>query len=545
MKKKFINVDINFSVDKIYQIISYNKKLNSKRIFFMFFLLIFTILILNVFIFFLFGFVRPSLKTNKFLCFNLMMKKYSKCEIKNFCFSNEKNVFFCYENDYLICNKKFEKENEKFLFFSTKFKFFIKYEIKKNEKISIFQKIGKNYCKIDLILFLFLMFFSIGNFFGFYLFGILCDLYGKKINIIILLLGTILMNLIIIIINFFDFNEKIILFTIFYCLIYFFFGFFCFPLENLIYLYFLEINPIKKFFKLINGFLYEKYFISLFIFYIFNDYVKNFQYMFFFIEGYLIFFLIIFMFFFVESPRFFSERNDFENKKKSIKKFIKNEIIFINNENLIKKNINLNYLKNKLNKNYINKKLFLINLFFFSLNFCFYLIFFTFIFNFFDPNFLITNSTKNKIILLILFLFPLLQIPSYFLFKLNLDKFLIFFVLLLLTLTINYDFNEIYLNSNLKSKKNFFLGFGFFFVVFVISIFEILILLQTNSLFRTYFYFNIKKYSNLSIFFSFFFVYFFDSKMIIFSILCFLLSLLLLIMRITFKFDLFKEEINN
>ncbi len=79
----------------------------------------------------------------------------------------------------------------------------------------------------------------------------------------------------------------------------------------------------------------------------------------------------------------------------------------------------------------------------------------------------------------------------------------------------------------------------------MISIFEILILLQTNSLFRTYFYFNIKKYSNLSIFFSFFFVYFFESKMIIFSILCFLLSLLLLIMRITFKFDLFKEEINN
>ena len=291
MKKNFINVDINFSVDKIYQIISYNKKLNFKRIFFCLFLLFFTMLILNVLIVFLFGFVRPSLKTNEFFCFNLMMKKYSKCEI-NFC--NEKEVFFCYENDYLICNEFFEKKNN----FYSKFKFFIKYEIKKNEKISIFQKIGKNYCKIDFFLLLFLMFFSIGNFFGYFLFGILCDLYGKKIIIIILLLGTILMNLIIIIINFFEFNEKIILFTFFYCLIFLFFGFFCFPLENLIYLYFLEINPIKKFFKLINGILYEKYFFSIFIFYIFNDYVKNFQYVFFFIEIYLIFFFFIFFFFF-------------------------------------------------------------------------------------------------------------------------------------------------------------------------------------------------------------------------------------------------------
>ena len=577
-----INIDITFSVDKIYQIISFHKKLNSKIIFLTLILLFLTLLILNFLIIFLFAFIRPTLLTNKFSCFNLITKKYSKCLLKNKCFCPEKNcVYFCYENDYLICNDYFESENLKesqknIQIYSTKFKSFIKYEIKKNEKISLFQKIGKNYCKIDFYLFLFLIHFSIGIFFGFYFFGILCDLYGKKINIIIMLIGTILMNLILIICNFFEFNKNLISFTIIYCFIFLFFGMFCFPLESLIYLYFLEINPIKKFFKSINGLLYEKYFISLLFFYIFNDYVKNFQYMFFIIEGYLIFFLIIFIFFFVECPRFFSERNDFKNKKKCIKKFVKNEneINFILNEEnknirknsekifqeknknlFIKKNINLNYLKNIINKNYINKKLYLINLFFFSLNFCFYSIFFTFIFKFFDPNnFLITKSTKNEIILIMLFLFPLLQIPSYFLFKLNLDKYLIFFVLLLSIITINYDIDEINFDSDriflyekylIKPlKKNFYLGFGFFFIIFIISIFEILILLQANTLFRTYFYFNIKKYSNLSIILSFFFVNFVELTMIVFAIVCFVLSLLLLVMRITWKFDLFKEEIN-
>ena len=186
-KEKETKVNINLSVEDIYKIISRGGKLNSYKITCTIIYSTFTIVFLNTFFIMIIAFLRPTLKTNKFLCYDAVTNSYSKCFILNKCkCSDNFCVQFCYENEFKKCNEYFtsiiEEIEEKKSFFDYTIidRSFIKYEINKKERKSLFQKIGKYYCFSLYIELLFIFLFVIGSYIGFLISGILCDILGKK-----------------------------------------------------------------------------------------------------------------------------------------------------------------------------------------------------------------------------------------------------------------------------------------------------------------------------------------------------------------------------
>ena len=590
-KEKETKVNINLSVEDIYKIISRGGKLNSYKITCTIIYSTFTIVFLNTFFIMIIAFLRPTLKTNKFLCYDAVTNSYSKCFILNKCkCSDNFCVQFCYENEFKKCNEYFtsiiEEIEEKKSFFDYTIidRSFIKYEINKKERKSLFQKIGKYYCFSLYIELLFILLFVIGSYIGFLISGILCDILGKKKVISILGIGLSIINGFITILSIkWNLKDHIKLLISLWSINFFFLGIFLLPFDSAIYIYTLELIPKTDFLKSINGLFYEKYFISLFIFYIFERFFKYYFYFFIFFEVYLIIFILSFIFSYIETPRFFSERNDLMNKKLSIehfsngfvtfdldlnenpKQFIKSLNILENNknndnriENQPKKIINMKTIINTYNKNMrIIKKNYMIHVSFFSLSFSLYTILFTTIFDFMDPNLNLSSTKKIGFLSYLLILFPLLQFPSYFCYELiDLDKFIMFFLFILSFIPFNYDLDKLKLEYDrmqifygkavqyMFDSNPYILASSFLIITFVISIFNIMILLQASTLYRTYFYFKLQRINSFTIFLAFFSVYLTKSPLILISILSFITALSFAIMRIKWKFDPFEEEID-
>ncbi len=590
-KEKETKVNINLSVEDIYKIISRGGKLNSHKITFSMIYTSFTILFLNTFFIMIFAFLRPTLKTNKFLCYDIVTKTYSKCFINNKCkCSDNYCVQFCYENEFKKCNEHFSsiireiEEKKSVLEYTIIDRSFIKYEIDKNERRTLFQKIGKYYCLSLYIELLFIFLFVIGSYIGFLISGILCDILGKKKVISILGIGLSIINLFITILSItWELKDYIKLLISLWSITFFFLGIFLLPFDSAIYIYTLELIPKTDFLQSINGLFYEKYFISLFIFYIFEKFFKYYLYFFIFFEVYLIIFVIFFIFSYIETPRFFSERNDLINKKISIehfsngfvtfdldlnenpKQFIKNMNLLENNqlkdnsiENQPKKIINMKTIINTYKNNIrIFKKMYMIQVSFFSLSFTLYIILFTTIFDFMDPNININSKKKIGFLIYLIILFPLFQLLSYFCYKLiDLDKFIMFFLIILSFIPFNYDLDKLKLEydrmqtfygkevQQMINSNPYILASSFWIITLVISIFNIMILLQASTLYRTYFYFKLQRINSFTIFLAFFSVYLTKSPLILISILSFLTALTFAIMRIKWKFDPFEEEID-
>ena len=585
-KEKETKVNINLSVEDIYKIISRNGKLNNKKITLKILYLSFTILFLNTFFIMIIAFLRPSTKTNKFECYDIITKTYSKCLIKNKCkCKGYYCVEFCYEKDYMECNKIFNSivnsENNSYSFINYNIIdiSFIKYDIKENERKSLFQKIGKYYCYSLYFELSFIGLFILGSFIGYFVSAIFTEILGKKKIISFLGIGLCISNAGISILSYkWYLKDYFLIITILWSINFFFLGFFLFPFDSAIYIYTLELIPKTDFLKSINGLIYEKYFISLLIFYLFENFFKHYWYFFLLFEIYLIVFIICFILFYIETPRFFSERNDLFNKKLSIeqflnglvtfdldsnenpKKFIKkiNKIETNSIENQPKKLINMKIITHTYQRNIrIYKKIFMIQINFFSLNYCLYTILFSSIFDLMDPNSKIKEKTKLGYLFYLIVLFPLLQFPSYFCYELiDLDKFIMFFLFLLSFLPFNYDINKLKFDND---RNNLFYGIGveemeenssyihatsLWIITFIISIFNIMILLQASTLYRTYFYFKLQTINSFTVFFSFFSIYLTETPLILVSILSFFTFLIFTIMRIKWKFDPFEEEID-
>ena len=200
-KEKETKVNINLSVEDIYKIISRNGKLNNKKITLKILYLSFTILFLNTFFIMIIAFLRPSTKTNKFECYDIITKTYSKCLIKNKCkCKGYYCVEFCYEKDYMECNKIFNSivnsENNSYSFINYNIIdiSFIKYDIKENERKSLFQKIGKYYCYSLYFELSFIGLFILGSFIGYFVSAIFTEILGKKKIISFLGIGLCISN---------------------------------------------------------------------------------------------------------------------------------------------------------------------------------------------------------------------------------------------------------------------------------------------------------------------------------------------------------------
>ena len=146
--------------------------------------------------------------------------------------------------------------------------------------------------------------------------------------------------------NFTFHDHKTILLVLWFIFI-FFLGICLEPLESAIYVYFLEMYPSSDFIKPINCLLFVRYLVSLAILVIFNRSLRNLIYFMYGYEGYILIFIFVFGFIFTETPRFYSERQDNENKAKALCFFTINDVNFSFKENEDDTNEYMKLIKNQ------------------------------------------------------------------------------------------------------------------------------------------------------------------------------------------------------
>ena len=582
-KKNKIN--INLPVSDINNMILMQKEQNNLKFYFFCVIILLTLQFTNMNFLFFLGYLRPTLIVNKYYCYNSVTKHYQSCLTDNFCScKHDYCVTFCYEEDFSKCPDVFNSQNEELI----KNKLItilnylrnlnsepkIIYPMKKNENVSVFQKIGYYYCFIDRYSIGFISIFALGCCIGYYIFGLVSDLYGRKKSIIILCIITLISNGGLLVISNFAINESINLLMILWFIIILVLGISLEPLESAIYIYFMEMFPSKVFIKPINSLLFWRYFFSLGVLCIFNYIVKNLLYIFYVYEGYLFVFIFIMVFIFSDTPRYFSERQDIYNKSLSF--FIKDYSVFSFKENIGDsiimndkdqkfksddnprnskiKIINYSYLYGKFRANSNISQFYYIILFCsFVFNFCFYTVLLKFIYFFLDPHNEFSLSEFLSVFIPMILFFGILQMLLYFLleiFSLN----IIISVLLFLSFICGlfFDLNELYLDSyrnkvflpEFAKKNKHFLSSSFFFIVYVISIYEMMLIFLSPSLYRTYFFFCQKGISFFSLILAFLCVYAFDCPIFFISIISFFSSLLFLTIRVKWEKISMKEEIN-
>ena len=579
-------ININLSVNDIYNMISMQDEQNKFKLFFFFVIIIFTLQMINLdFIFFL-GYLRPTLLTNKYYCYNSITKHYKKCETNSFCYCNHDYcATFCYKNNISECPDVFESQNNDLIKYklitlpdymrSLKHETKIIYPLEEKENVSIFQRIGYYFCFLDRYSISFISDFTLGCILGYYIFGLISDLYGRKNSIIILSILALIANGGIMIIANYPLNENknllISLWFVFILLL----GISLEPLESAVYIYFMEMYPYKVTIKPINCLLFLRYIISLIFLCFFNKYLKNLVYIFYAFEAYLVPFLIILIFVFRDTPRFYSERQDINNKVLSF--FIRDKNIISykdfdiddvddknflgqrnkNQENQRKfkiKNINYSYLYNKFKaNNTINKHYYIILFANIVLNFCFYTILLKFIFFFFDPNNEFTLSLFLTVFILMFIFYVLLQIIFYIIFELFSLSIIISTLLMILFITaVIFDHSDFKLFSyrkklyypEMSKKVPHSLSASLFFILYVISIYEMMLVFLSPTLYRCYFFFCQKGISFISLIFSFIAVFSLDLSIFFIGIISFFAGMLFLTLRVKWEKISLKEEIN-
>ena len=588
-KKKEVEkhkINIYLEVNDINNMILMQNEQNKPKFHFFCVIILLSLQFTNINYIFFLGYLRPTFITNKYYCYNSLTKHYKKCLTDSFCYCNHDYcTTFCYEQDFSKCPDVFESQKEelyrnKLISFpgymkSIKFESEIIYPLEENENVSVFQRIGYYYCFIDRYSIGFIADFALGCCLGYYIFGLISDLFGRKKCIIALSILTLISNGGIMVIANYSLYKRINLLIILWFIFILLLGMSLEPLESAIYIYFLEMFPSKVMIKPINSLLFMRYFISLALICFFNVYMKNLIYIFYAYEAYLVVFNLILIFMFRDTPRFYSERQDINNKLLSF--FIKdlNSFSFKENENdgnyvknLQKQNdkfeenqrnlkikiINYSYLygKFKANKN-INKSYYIILFANIILNFLFYTILLEFICFFLNPFNEFSLSTYLTVFILLIIFYAILLIVFYILFEIFSLSIIISVLLFFLFLFgIFFDTKELNLGSyrkkifypNLSRRNEHLISASLFFIVYVISIYEMMLIFLSPTLYRSYFFFCQKGISSFSLIFAFISVFVLDCPILFISIISFFSALLFLTLRVKWEKISLKEEIN-
>ena len=593
-KNKASNVDINInlSVSDINKMLLRHQKLDKVKFNIFRFYISITLLLTNTtFIFFL-AYLRPIFLVNKYYCYDLQSKNYFECLTDTFCNCNHDYcVTFCYEEDFSKCYDVFKSQNDELKSnglikkYPTQRRGILEskiiYPLKKNENLSLFQKIGIYYCLMAYYNTYFMFVFGFGCFLGYFIFGIFSDLYGKKKVIIILSILVFISNGGIAIISNFTFHDHKTILLVLWFIFIFFLGICLEPLESAIYVYFLEMYPSSDFIKPINCLLFVRYLVSLAILVIFNRSLRNLIYFMYGYEGYILIFIFVFGFIFTETPRFYSERQDNENKAKALCFFTINDVNFSfkeneddtneymklikNQQNKLKLNntfqrnseikvINYSYIRYKLSTdNRINKRYYVILFSYFIVAYCFNTILLKFIYFFCDPHNDISVGTLIRIFILMIVFFILMQLVSYFIFEilaLNICISILLFTLFICCIIFDVkalsleSYRKKFFEAELIKSNETTLSACLWFITYIVAIYEMMLLLLSPTLYRSYFFFCQKGFSYFSFGCAFFLVYITEYPIFIISILVFFMIFLFLIMRVKWKYDSFEEEIN-
>ena len=589
-KLKF-EININLSVGDINKLLLRHQKINNSKLNFFRVYLFLTLLFTNTTFIFFIAYFRPLFNVSKFYCYDYQSRNYYNCLTDTFCNCNHDYcVTFCYEEDISKCHEEFTKQNlelktqglikqlptQRRGILETK----IIYPVKSYENVSVFQKIGIYYCFMAYYATYFMFVYGFACLVGFFSFGIICDLYGKKKTIMILSILVFVSNGGVSVIANFRFQDYPILLLILWFIFIFFIGICLQPLDSAIYVYFLEMYPSSDFLKPINCLLSIRYLISLGILCLFDRYIRNLVYFLYGYEVYILIFIFVFGFVFTETPRFYSERQDNENKAKALGFFTEGDINFSFKDNeddsneymkLIKtqqskykfnytqnnsiiKNINFAYIRSKLNSNYrISKNYFSILFSYFIISYCFFTILLKFIYYYSDPRNEISLSSLLITFGLMIGFFMAIQLVAYFFFEIvPLNIIISVLLVILFFCAIFFDSKELFLDSykeklispELYQKHESILSACLWFITYIMAIYEMMLILLSPTLYRTYFFFCQKGFTFISLGFAFFLVYLCTCPIFIIGILTFFTIFLFLIMRVKWKYDSFEEEIN-
>ena len=583
-ENKKIKININMTVNDINNMILMQTEQNNFKFYFFCVIIYLTLQFTNANFLFFLGYLRPTLIVNKYHCYNSVTRHYQRCLTDNFCSCNHDYcVTFCYEEDYSKCPDIFNSQNEELIknklinipryLRSLDSEYKIIYPMEKNENVSIFQKIGYYYCYLDLYSLIFISIFVLGCCLGYYIFGLISDLYGRKKSIIILCISTLISNGGIMIISNFALYESIDLLSVLWIIFILLLGATLEPLESALYVYFMEMFRSKVLIKPVSSLLFLRYFVSLAFLCFFNYYLKNLTYIFYFFEAYIFIFIFIMAFIFQETPRFFSERQD--NINKSMSFFLKDYSVFIfkenendsiimdekqqnqlddNQRNSKSKIINYSYLYSKFKANQNISKFYYIILFCsFILNFFFYTILLKFIYFFLDPHNEFSLSTFLGVFIPMILFYAIMQIALYFLLEIfSLNIIISALLLILFFCGLFFDIGELKPDSyrkklffpELAKKNKHLLSSSLFFIVYIISIYEMMLIFLSPTLYRTYFFFCQKGISFFSLILAFLSVYAFNCPIFFISIISFFFAILFLTLRVKWEKISLKEEIN-
>ncbi|MCQ2817519.1 MAG: sugar porter family MFS transporter [archaeon] len=242
--------------------------------------------------------------------------------------------------------------------------------------------------------------------------------------------------------------------------------------------------------------------------------------------------------------------------------------IFISNENAYKMDHDQLIIKSYFTKpiqllkndTYLCKKGHLFILCYFLLELCFNFNVVSLITNTENPNIggdYNTTGTKVKMFIYIFLLLAAVLGLSFILFEIiDLDAIIIVFLFVYSICCLFFDFKESYIDRkifyqigteedrNLDNLNDILQATCFWMIVYIISIFDLMITLQVPTSYRTLFYFINKAFGNLTYIIAVMTVFFFNSPNFIAGLIGMSLFFFFGVLVIKFKFDMYGEQID-
>ena len=359
--KKQVDVYINHPVNDIYKMASRNNILNNMYSVYFLIVLIFSIFF-TIFDMQLITYLRPVNLTNTIKCYDVIFNSFSYCiyDYYHFCHSSSENdissTILCNQTSINECISYFKYQNNKISKNTViSHKNYIKIFDDNQEANSLLQYSGNHYCESYSIISISLTLFGIGGAIGFFLFGILSDVYGKKMMIIICSILSFIFGIGFIFLDYYKLqDEHFTVLKICWIINYFNIGFSFLPFQNLLHLYILELSPLTNKIKILNSVLYLKYFIGFWFFQLYSKITSKYFYGFCIYTVLMFIFILVFIILFPETPRYYSEKQDYIRKASVIRSFLKDYAINYTRVKILKNDKRDDYINDSEREYQIN-----------------------------------------------------------------------------------------------------------------------------------------------------------------------------------------------
>ena len=336
IRKEIYYKDITASCNELLNFFYDNNYFKKFYLLKLFVVCFFCLLFANNNIYFFISIIRDPITAYKHSCYDIHTNSYFKCTLKNMCICEDiSKCVNTYFGDEEICTKNFKS-----VIFNAKDRGLIGQQFylcfnNEERNNTIFNNV-KEYCRIPNAIIRILTISFIGGVIGELFLGVLSDMYGKRIIIMILLI-ILIINSFAIAIKHTNKDENLDLIIninsiVYMYSIYGFILFFCsYPLSGLIYTYIFENFPSKFNYFDLNFYISSNQLISYFMIYGFSN-ISHFKYFYWMCFATFLVLLVLFYYNCFESIRYYAEYADFYKKKSAIDNIVSYERLFFKKE---------------------------------------------------------------------------------------------------------------------------------------------------------------------------------------------------------------------